>query len=62
MRAGAVVRFQLAFIDPQAGLLLPRQVRLQAAAVERVLAPGRVLEAVVAGVGLIGGFAEQHFA
>ncbi|MNR02213.1 hypothetical protein D3C85_1180550 [compost metagenome] len=62
MRAGAVVWRQLAFVDPQASVLLPCQVGLQAAAVQWVLAPGRVLEAVVAGARLIGGFAEQHLA
>ncbi|MNG99357.1 hypothetical protein D3C76_1681900 [compost metagenome] len=60
MRAGAVIGLQLAFIDPLAGLLLPRQISLEPAAVKRIEVPRRVLEAIVAGMGLVRGVTEQH--
>lgn len=60
MRTGTVIVIQVAFLDPQAGLLLPGQVGLQAAAVERVLAPGGVGEAAVTRVGLVGGITQHH--
>ncbi|MNN10102.1 hypothetical protein D3C81_1230130 [compost metagenome] len=60
VRAGAVIVVQVAFFDPQPGLFLPGQVRLQAAAVERVLGPGRVVEARVAGIRLVRRVAQHH--
>ncbi|MNN40814.1 hypothetical protein D3C81_1549010 [compost metagenome] len=60
MRASSVVGVHLAFIDPVPDLLLPAQVGLQATTVEGVLAPGRVLEAGIAGVGLVQCIAKQY--
>ncbi len=62
VRAGAVVGAQRAVIDPVAGLLLPAQVGLQAAPVERVEGPGGVEEAAVARVRLMHRFTQQHAA
>ncbi|MNZ67944.1 hypothetical protein D3C78_862020 [compost metagenome] len=60
MRAGAVIGLQLAFIDPLPGLFLPGEIRLQTTAVKGIEIPRRVLETVVARVGLVRGVAEQH--
>ncbi|MNY79707.1 hypothetical protein D3C86_2204570 [compost metagenome] len=60
MRTGPVIVVQVAFLDPQAGLLLPGQVGLQATAVERVLAPCRIVEAQVARIRLVRRVTQQH--
>ncbi|MNE02596.1 hypothetical protein D3C80_950770 [compost metagenome] len=62
MCAGAVIVVQVAFVDPLARLLLPGQIGLQAPAIKRVLAPGRVAEAAIARVGLVGRVAQHHAA
>ncbi|MCY1426340.1 hypothetical protein D9M71_421590 [compost metagenome] len=60
MGAGSIIVVQMAFIDPLACLLLPGQIGLQAAAIERVLAPGRVTEACVTRVRLVGRVPQHH--
>ncbi|MNO88894.1 hypothetical protein D3C76_803620 [compost metagenome] len=60
VRTGPVIVVQVAFLDPQAGLLLPGQVGLQTAPVERVLAPCRVVEARIARVRLKRCVTQQH--
>lgn len=51
---------QVAVADPVVELLAPGQVGLQVAFVERVLAPGRIVEATVIAFGLQLGFAKHH--
>ncbi|MNZ89416.1 hypothetical protein D3C78_1083400 [compost metagenome] len=51
---------QVAVADPVLQLLAPGQIGLQVAAVQRVLAPGRVLEATVVALGGQAGLAQQH--
>ncbi|MNJ50309.1 hypothetical protein D3C77_455780 [compost metagenome] len=60
MRTGAIIGVQLAFVDPLPSLLLPGEVSLQATAIKRIVIPGRILEAVVAWIGLVQGVAEQN--
>ncbi|MNM99616.1 hypothetical protein D3C81_1121810 [compost metagenome] len=60
MCTGPVIVVQVAFIYPQAGLLLPGQIGLQATAVKRVLAPCRIAEARVPRAWRIGRVAEHH--
>ena len=59
--AAADVLFrQVTVADPVVQFLAPRQVGLQIAFVQRVLAPGRVLEATVVVLGHQRGLAEHH--
>ena len=58
--AADVVCRQVAVVDPVVKFLAPRQVSLQITFVERVLAPGRVVEATVVALGYQWGFAEHH--
>ncbi|MNG05182.1 hypothetical protein D3C84_883580 [compost metagenome] len=62
MRAGAIVRVHVAFVDPAFDLFLPAQVGLQAAPVKGVEAPRRVGETTVLRIGRVQGFAQQHAA
>ncbi len=62
VRPGPVVVAHLAVVDPLSDLILPGQVGLQAASVERVQAPCRIGEARVSGAGFVRRFAKQHFA
>ena len=58
--AADVLCRQVAVVDPVVKFLAPRQVSLQITFVERVLAPGRVVEATVVALGHQRGFAEHH--
>ena len=58
--AADVLCRQVAVVDPVVKFLAPRQVSLQITFVERVLAPGRVVEATVVALGHQCGFAEHH--
>lgn len=58
--AGAVVRGQLAVVDPLHQVLLPGQVGLESAPVEGVEPPGRIGEARILRVGGVGRVSQQH--
>ncbi|MNM85645.1 hypothetical protein D3C81_977700 [compost metagenome] len=60
LAAADVLGRQVAVADPVLQLLAPGQVGLQVAAVQRVVAPGRVIEATVVAVRGQAGFAQQH--
>ncbi|MNT15036.1 hypothetical protein D3C72_1500680 [compost metagenome] len=60
MPAACVLFVQIALLDPAVQFLAPGQVGLHVTPVQRVLAPGRVIEAAVVGFRLQAGLAEQH--
>ncbi len=60
VRARPVFCGHIAVIDPLSDLMLATEIHLQAPAIKRVEAPGRVGEAGVFGVVRIGCFAQHH--